>query len=257
VRRAARVAGWCLVALAAYGAFHVLLVVFPQPLFRHYRTYKNFTVYMRQEVPAEITDVLDRVDALLAASEINDPHAHHKIFLVNSYRLSRYLFLRNVHFGANPATGDTFITNADVANDVARCEMLDASDTRLRTLSETIVHEITHDLIRDHLGLRGERKVPVWIKEGYCEFVAQGSAIDHETGLRVLKGEAPRVHGSANFRYRMAVEHLIRDRHLTFDEIVRNPPDLAAVEADVAAALRADEQAFRRRLEGTSIGTVG
>jgi hypothetical protein len=249
VKRTARIIGWCLAPLAAYCVLHVLLVVFPQPLFRHHRTYKNFTVYMRQQVPAEITDVLDRVDTLLAASEINDPNAHHEIFLCNSYRLSRYLFLRNVHFGCNPVTGDTFITNADVVNDVARCEKLGPSDTRIRTLSETIVHEITHDLIRDHVGLLGERKLPVWVKEGYCELVAEGSAIDLELGLSVLKGEAPRVHGSANFRYRMAVEHLIRDQNLTFDEIARNPPEFAMIEAEVVAALRADEPAFRRRLE--------
>jgi hypothetical protein len=234
--------------LAAYCVLHVLLVVFPQPLFRHHRTYKNFTVYMRQDVPPEITDVLDRVDTLLAASEINDPNAHHQVFLCNSYRLSRYLFLRNVHFGCNPFTGASFITNADVADDIAYCEKLGPNDSRVRTLSETIAHEIAHDLIRDHLGVRGERDLPVWVNEGYCEVVAEGSAIDHELGLRVLKGESPRVRGSSNFRYRMAVDHLIRDRHLTFDEIARRPPDFDHVEAEVIAALRTDEQAFRRRL---------
>ncbi|MHC4710446.1 MAG: hypothetical protein ACYTA3_08485 [Planctomycetota bacterium] len=252
MKRTFKISGWCLAALAAYCVLHVLLVVFPQPLFRHHRTYKNFTVYMRQEVPPEITDVLDRVDTLLAASEINDPNAHHQIFLCNSYRLSRYLFLRNVHFGANLFTGATYITNANVAGDIAYCEKLGPNDTRVRTLSETIAHEITHDLIRDHLGLRRERKLPVWFKEGYCEVVAEGSAIDHELGLRVLKGESPRVRGSANFRYRMAVDYLIRDRHLTFDEIAQAPPDFGAVEAEVVDTLRADEQAFRRRL-----GTAG
>ncbi|MHC4828256.1 MAG: hypothetical protein ACYTEY_17010, partial [Planctomycetota bacterium] len=68
MKRAAKIIGWCLVALAAYCVLHVLLVFFPQPLFRHHRTYKNFTVYMRQQVPAEITDVLDCGDTLLAAS---------------------------------------------------------------------------------------------------------------------------------------------------------------------------------------------
>jgi len=241
MKRAVKIIAWCLGALAAYCVLHVLLVVFPQPLFRHHRTYKNFTVYMRQSVPPEITDVLDRVDILLAASEINDPNAHHQVFLCNSYRLSRYLFLRNVHFGCNPSTGASFITNADVADDIAYCERLGPHDTRVRTLSETIAHEITHELIRDHLGLRRERKLPVWIKEGYCEVVAEGSAIDHELGFRVLKGESPPVRGSANFRYRMAVDFLIRDRHLTFDEIAQNPPEFAMIEAEVVAALRADE----------------
>ena len=252
IKLSLKVAGWAVLTFLVYAVAHILLAYFPQPLFPYQRTYKNFTVYMREEIPPEITSVLDRVQRLLSASEINDESLDHEIYIFNSYRLSRFLLLRNVHFGANLPNGDSFITMADVGQDIARCEKLGPADTRLRTLSETITHEIVHALIRNHVGWRAERGLPVWIKEGYCEVVAEGSAIDHELGLHVLKGESPRVRGSANFRYRMAVDYLIRDRHLTFDEIAQNPPEFAMIEAEVVAALRADEQAFRRRL-----GTAG
>ncbi|MHC4413722.1 MAG: hypothetical protein ACYS0G_00405 [Planctomycetota bacterium] len=248
-RRLARITGWCLLPLIVYAILHVLLVYFPQPIFRHHRTHKNFTVYMRQEIPPEVTRVLDRTDALISASELNDANQHHKIYICNSYRLARYLLLRNVHFGANLPTGATYITNADVQRDIAECEKMGENDSRRRTLSETIAHEVTHALIRDHLGVWAERRLPVWVKEGYCELVAEGSAIDQRTAISLLKSAWPvEVPGLANFRYRLMVEYLIRDQHMTFDQIVYEAPDYEQVNAEVLASLREDHEAFLRRL---------
>jgi hypothetical protein len=39
----------------------------------------------------------------------------------------------------------------------------------------------------------------------------------------------------------------MHNKHLTFDEIARNLPESAVIEAEVVAALRAAEQAFRER----------
>ena len=245
----------CSIAVVVtYCILHVFLVVFPELLFPYQRTYKNFTVHMREEIPPEITSVLDRVESLLSASELNDDSLHHEIYLINSFRLSRFLLLRNVHFGCNLSIGHTFITNADVANDIARCELISPDDRRIRTLSETIAHEITHALTRNHVGWLAEHRLPTWITEGYCEFVADGSAIDHCTGLLLMKCTSPAfTPGLNNFRYRLVVEFLINDKHMTIDDIIRQPPDFRAVEAEVIRGLRRDERAFLKRL-GSRIG---
>jgi hypothetical protein len=60
---------------------------------------------MRESVPHEITLVLDRVHSLLSTSPLNDEALHHDIYIINSYRLSRYLFLKDVGFGANANLG--------------------------------------------------------------------------------------------------------------------------------------------------------
>jgi hypothetical protein len=234
-----------------YFILHVLLVMFPDPLFPYQRTHGDFTVHMRQEVPPEIANVLDRVESLLSKSDFNDEPVHHHIYIINSFRLSRFLLFRNVHFGCNMSLGHSFITSADVVKDIARCELLSPDDRRIRKLSETIVHEITHALIRNRFGWLADRRIPTWIKEGYCEYVADGSAIDHRTGLSLVTSQFPAwTPGLNNFRYRLAVEYLINDRHMTIDEIIRRPPDFQKVEAEVIAGLRADEQAFLKRLGG-------
>ena len=98
-----------------------------------------------------MADVLDRVHALLVASPLNDETLHHDIYLVNSFGLSRYLMLRDVGFGCNHVLGHTFIVNADPVHDLAYCERQGPDDHRIRSLSGTIAHEITHALIRRHV----------------------------------------------------------------------------------------------------------
>ena len=235
--------------VVSYCTLHVLLVYHADPLFAHQRTYENFTVHMREEIPPEITGVLDRVASLLSKSELNDEGLHHEIYLVNSFRLSRFLLLRNVHFGCNLPNGHTFVTMADVANDIARCEMISPDDRRIRTLSETIAHEIAHALIRNHVGWFGDRRLPVWIKEGYCEFVAEGSAVDHRTAFAMMKDTfGAFTPGLNNFRYRLAVQYLIKVKHMTIGDLISQPPDFHEIEAEVIAGLREDEQGFLKRL---------
>ena len=250
VKRIKRIIIWGFILVVSYCTLHILLVAFPQLLFHHNRTYKTFTVYMRQEVPTQITDVLDRAEVLLEASELYDPSDHHRMVFVNSFRLSRYLLLRNVHFGCNPAIAPIYITSADVTNDIARCELIRPDDQRIRTLSNTIVHEITHQLLINHIGWSADRKLPTWIKEGYCDFIAQGSAIELELGVSMMTSSYQMyTPGLANFRYRIVMQYLINDRDMTIDEIIRQRPNFAQIEAEVIAALREDKQGFLRRIK--------
>ena len=101
---------------------HALVAIFPQPLFRHRVTHGDLEVYCTEEMPPEIHAVLDRVESLLAASEIHEPDLRHEVYLFNSYRLMRLMMVRNVHFGANLLTGDSFITRGDAVrrNDASR-----------------------------------------------------------------------------------------------------------------------------------------
>jgi hypothetical protein len=166
IRHIAKSLGIVLGALLCLLVLHALLVIFPQPLFRHHLTYGNFTVRSTEEIPDEVKTVLDRVASLLSASELDDASFHHRVYLCNSYGLMRFLLLRNVHFGANLPNGSTFIVQADIRNDLARCKRIGPTDNRLRTLSGSIAHEITHHLIRRKIGfwqeLREQKRRPVW-----------------------------------------------------------------------------------------------
>ncbi|MCH7525829.1 MAG: hypothetical protein IID39_00190 [Planctomycetes bacterium] len=64
-----RLISYGVAAVAIYCIQHVLLVYFPDPLFPYHRTYEDFTVHMREEIPPEITVVLDRVEILLSVRD--------------------------------------------------------------------------------------------------------------------------------------------------------------------------------------------
>lgn len=235
--------------LGTYCVCHVLLALYPWPLFSHSVTRGRYTLYLREEVPPEATGILDRVEALVSASDLDVEGLHHSIYVFNDQRLIEYLLLRNVHFGARLPSGSIYISDADVKRDVARCVRIGPMDERRRTLSESIAHEIAHSLLRHHLGWRAERAVPGWIKEGYCEFVARGQVIDEALGLSLLKADDLRsVPGFPQFRNRLMMEFLIRERGLTIEAILRHPPEFDEVLAGLLAGLRADERAFLAKL---------
>ncbi len=256
LRRIVKVALLLVAIVVSYCGLHLLVMLgFPGILFRHELTRANLTVQMRVPVPGEMDEILDEVQTLLGKSTLYYDQESFEIFIVGSFPLSRYLLLRNVHFGCNMPTGDSFVVKADVPLDLAFCESLGPHDHRLRSLSETMAHEITHALIRDHLGWRGDRRTPSWIKEGYCEFICQGSAIDHDLGLLLLKEGRSSTLGLPNFKHRLMVEYLLKGQGLTIEELLRSPPDYRPIEAEVLAELRADEREFLDRIDST-IGTA-
>jgi hypothetical protein len=233
--------GYGVGALLVYGLLHVFLVaVYPDPLFPYSLRYGHFTVHMREPVPAEMPAVLDRVHALISASAINDEKLHHDVYIINSQTLARYMFLNDVGFGVSQHLGHTFIVDADVAADRARCRREGPDDHRSRTLSGTIAHEITHYLMRRHFGWRAERRIPRWLAEGYCDVIAQDSAIPEQEGLALVQsGSAARTPGLPYFRFRLAVEYLLRVKHRSLDELVADPPRFEVVQLEIIADILA------------------
>jgi len=250
-RRRRLLKGACLLLslLGAYCVFHVLLALYPWPLFGHSVTQGGYTLYMREEIPPEAAAVLERVDARVSASALNVEGLEHPIYVFNDQGLIEYLLLRNVHFGARLPSGSIYISDADVAQDVARCVRLGPNDERRRTLTESIAHEVAHTLLREHLGWRAERAIPAWIKEGYCEYVAEGQVIDEAVGLSLLKsGDEGSIPGLWQFKNRLMMEYLLSERGLSIQEVLQDPPDHAATLSGLLEGLRSDERAFLARL---------
>jgi hypothetical protein len=175
---------------AACGALgYILLLSFPQVLFAYEVSHGNIKVYSRQPIDRNIHAILDLVEGKLAASGVNDPAVEPRIFIVDSYALYAALGL---YVGANsfakgysalPAT-NIFVNRSDLARDVV---FRDAAVNNERRLSGVIAHEITHFLVRKKLGYLKNLTLPAWKQEGYSEYVAGGTLLDRETGVRMWK----------------------------------------------------------------------
>ncbi|HEX7294425.1 MAG TPA: hypothetical protein VF251_01650 [Pyrinomonadaceae bacterium] len=226
------------VLLLLTGAF-VLLLSFPQLLFAHQTTYKNFHVYSRAPLDQNINTVLDKVEARLATSSIKDDNVRPRVFLTNSYGLYRGLSL-NIgwnSFGKGYAllpTSNVFINKADLASDTVFRE---APTNNARSLSGVIAHEVTHLLIRNRYGYWRNVMMPAWKKEGYAEYVGGGTTLSYEEGVKMWKSNPKDGTGYQYFKYYTLVKYLLEQDKLSVDDLFNREFDVAALEEKVLKTL--------------------
>jgi hypothetical protein len=174
---------------------------------------------------------------LVNRSELAVPGHSERVFICNNpwlYRLF-YPLSRGEMAVAIPATRNIFFRDADVVHDIAR----GTAAFHRRTLSSTMAHEITHNLIRYRLGFVGGIFLRRWVDEGYADYVAQESSFPVEEGLQMLREGREDPSGSFHyFLYRQMVRHLIEDRHYSFDDIVKRAGDEEAIKAETIAAIK-------------------
>jgi hypothetical protein len=221
------------------GVAFILLLSFPQLLFAHETSYKQFHVYSREPSDQHVDAVLDAVEARLATSTINDDRVTPNVYLTNSYRLYRSLSLNmgwNSFGKGYPLlpTNNIFINKSDLAADQV---FRDAATNNTRSLSGVIAHEVTHLLIRKRYGYWRNVTMPAWKKEGYAEYVAGGSTLPHETGIKMWKANPKDGTGYQYFKYYMLVKYLLEQEKLSVDDLFDRDFDVAALEEKVLTTL--------------------
>ena len=171
---------------SALAAAYVLLLVFPEVVFAERVVYKNFRVYSSQSIDRNIYPILDRVQARLATSGIDDPHAVHRIFLCESPGLYRFFAPGKAgSFGVSYGLlNETFLAPSAVATDTITRS---APRHNTRSLSSVIAHELTHLLLARRFGVVRDFFTPSWKKEGFCEYVAGEPTLGRDEGIRLMR----------------------------------------------------------------------
>lgn len=223
-----------------FAAVYMLLLCYPQVLFAHQVTYKNFTVYSREPLDQSVYAMLDKVEATLATSEINNTAVKPKIFLTNSHQFyaALSLYIGGNSFGKGMpvlANNNVFINKADVANDLV---FRKSPEYNSRSLSGVVSHEITHLLVRQKFGYVRNLTMPAWKKEGYAEYVAGGSTVDYATGVRRWKANPGNDTGYQYFKYYMLIKYLLETEKLSVEELFNRDFDRSTLEAKVLNSLQ-------------------
>lgn len=138
---------------------------------------------------AALERVMTRAEALVSASPIARDREPRRIFLTQGGW--RWLWLSNTSRGAFALTrlgGQNLIVNrADLAADRI------VNDRRIggsRKLSSVLAHEIMHGVLLAHFGPVEMMRQPRWRVEGYCDHVAQESALTPQDVARLeARGE--------------------------------------------------------------------
>lgn len=218
---------------------YVLLISFPQVLFAHEISYRNLKVYSREPLDQNIYAVLDRVESRLATSEINNQEVKPKIFLTNGFSLYALLslYLGSNSFGKGYAvlpTNNIFINKSDLAKDLVFRNSVANNE---RSLSGVIAHETTHLLIRKKFGYWRNLTMPVWKKEGYAEYVAGGSTLPYETGVKMWRENPKDGTGYQYFKYYMLVKYLLEHDKLSVEDLFNRDFDVQSLEERVLNSL--------------------
>jgi hypothetical protein len=214
------------------------LHLFPQALFPNSAAADGITIYSRHALTEDAYESARKAAELLRASELYDSNRTEKIFVCDSQGLFRFFVPRSASaFGASVGvTNHVFIASADFTNDTA-WRFGDRRNTR--SLSSVIAHEVTHGLIRNRVGLIKEIRSPACILEGYCEYIAGEGSFPEEEGMRLfLSGEEEASGSYRYFVYRLVVQYLIENQHLTFMQIFDRTRDYDATKNEVREHLR-------------------
>jgi hypothetical protein len=88
---------------------------------------------------------------------------------------------------------------------------------------------VTHLLVRNRFGYFRNLTLPVWKKEGYAEYVAGGSTLPLDTGVRMWKARPNDDTGYQYFKYYMIVRYLLEHEKVSVDDLLTRDFDVTAL----------------------------
>lgn len=207
-------------------------VFYPDPFFPHRLVVGNLEISSDQPFPHAVArELLGRVAVKLAASGIDDPEVAHRAFICNAPWRQR-LFLAQGIAGLNyyGATGraHVFLRPARFYDN----RLLSPSGRPVggnRTLDYYLAHEFTHTLVGRLAG-----NVPLWLGEGYADWVGLGPEFSYAAALKAYRAPPPEIRKMAGdyLRYDLMVAYLLEVQGMDVRELLKAPPDEASVERE-------------------------
>lgn len=192
-------------------------------LFPHERRVGTTVVYSETPLPDNIDAVVLRSNDLLRASELFESRALSRpIFITRGgWRWRLLAFDTPDAFAQTRPLGDNVVVNrADIARDRVWRGSPVAGE---RILSDVITHERTHVLIRMRFGVLADRRFPRWLREGYCDHVANSSSLSDEQASRLVS-EGRKTPALFYYQSRKRVERALRDNGGSMRALFESPP---------------------------------
>ena len=105
-----------------------------------------------------------------------------------------------------------------------------------RSLDVYIAHEVTHMMVADRIGLIEARRLPVWLREGYAEYVARRDTFDYAAArAQLIAGDEGFAARDQYRKYLLLVTHLLDQEGKNVSAVLNAPPNPDEVEARVRA----------------------
>ena len=199
--------GW-LMGLAALAVVSPLVA--PEVLaFPYQQDFGADRVWSVAPIPRErMAAILTASNARVAASPLAKGAEGRRIFLTDGGWRWRVLALQSDYaFGLTRALReDMILYRSDIATDTLHNGL---GDGRTRTLTGVIAHEKCHGMERRQFGFWIDLTKPVWLREGYCDYVARESTLT-DAEVAVMRKSDPDHPALPYYEGRMKVTAILQ-----------------------------------------------
>ena len=232
------------IVAALFVLSYIALIAWPSPLFAHSVSAGKLVVASDRPIPREGgVKLLHDCERLLERSQLMLEGRTYHLYVTGADWLHRLIFLYSpVAGGLEFYLGfraTAFLSGADF--DAGRLIKWDYVATPPRTLAYYCAHELTHVLVDEHIGVVSWFKRPVWVQEGFPDYIAIEERQSFEE-LRAFLGDRPvdlrmmQTYGTYP-RYRLLVTYFLEKKGWTVDQLLSTR--LSTDEA--LAIMRADD----------------
>jgi hypothetical protein len=208
------------------------ILAFPQPMFPYHVTYKNFEIRSDRPIEPEIAGVLEDATRRLRSSPLYDPTQGFRLYFCNSaWRLWLYDGIFDSRLGG--ATDTLFYRNiylraSDIpSNSIHSPRPGPLTDAVHRPLSYFIAHEATHVMESRRFGRLMVVRFPLWLNEGYADYVGKVGDFDFDDNRARLIADDPLLdfrRSNQYRRYQLEVALMLDKKGLTIDQLYADPP---------------------------------
>ena len=222
----------------------ILVLSFPEPLFSYRLKSGRFEVLSDRPLDrGDVASVLSDADQRIMKSALFTPDQTFRIFICHDL-WKFYLYSQKGRSNAG-AVADGWLTRNIYFRpaDFARNQVIPPggwlADREDRPLSYFIAHEATHIMESRRFGRLSAVQHPVWLMEGYADYVGKGGQFDVARNLALLKGGDPKLDPQKSGlyrRYHLEVAYELDHRRQTVEQAFStNRPEVS-----VLAELKAD-----------------
>lgn len=214
---------------------YALALSYPQPFFHYRAQYQNLTLHSDKPLPAISMDLLKETQTRLLKSAIYDPKTPYNIFICHN--LNRFTFFANANYRAGGINYALFNRNSFLRNaHIMRNRLIGPSGREVsgeRSLVYFITHEVTHGVTAKKIGNLAYFRLPVWIREGYADYVAKGN-FDFQANLKQFKAGVREMNPTQSglySRYHLLAAYVLDIQKASADELLRGKFNQSSIEA--------------------------
>jgi hypothetical protein len=225
----------CGAALLALVALYLATLFYPQLFFSWARDGASIRMRSDEVIPERATEVIALAESWLRRSPLFDPTRTYPVYVCNTrWRWNYFSGFNGRSRGFQTPLGRASFIRA-ARWDINHLAGPDGRDGP-RSLDVYIAHEVTHMMVADHVGLLAGRRLPVWLREGYAEYVARHDTFDYDaTRARFLAGDETLGSTDQYWKYLLLVTHLLDREGRDARTVLNVWPDPDEVEARVRA----------------------